>query len=92
MNTQESSLSLGSSASVGGSVPVYGPIAVSFSASVSSQMTRTRSNTEERKFSMEVFVRVEQNELPAGMEKILKMLEDAVHVQHAVKLNSTATR
>jgi uncharacterized circularly permuted ATP-grasp superfamily protein len=45
-------------------------------ASFSSQSTATRSNTEERQFSLTVFVRAVQDGMPGGMRRVLNLLED----------------
>ena len=61
-----------------------------FSSSVSTKTSRTFSNTEQREFSMEIYVRAEQEQMPAGMAKVLGILEEAITVQKAV--NRTATK
>jgi hypothetical protein len=50
----------------------------SFSSSYSSQNTRRNSNTEERTFEIEVTVKAVQDDVPAGMAKVLDILEEAI--------------
>jgi Protein of unknown function (DUF2589) len=52
----------------------------SFTSSYSSQQTNRNSNKEEREFSLSVFVRAVQDDMPSGMEKILDILEEAIYV------------
>ena len=60
-----------------------------FSASVktsySSQKTEKNSNSEQREFSMRVFVKAVQEEIPAGLKKILDILEQAILISLDVK-------
>lgn len=55
--------------------------ASSYSAAFSSQNTARSSNTEQREFSLEVYVRARQADMPGGMAKILSMLEDSIYKQ-----------
>ena len=52
----------------------------SFTSSYSSQETKKSSSKEEREFSLSVFVRAVQDDMPSGMEKILDILEEAIYV------------
>jgi hypothetical protein len=50
----------------------------SMTASFSAQQRFKNSNEENREFSMHVYVRAKQTEMPAGMAKILGVLEEAI--------------
>jgi uncharacterized circularly permuted ATP-grasp superfamily protein len=45
-------------------------------ASFSGRNTETRSNTEERQFSLTVFVKAVQDGMPGGMRRVLNLLEE----------------
>ncbi len=64
------------------SVGFGGPMGIGFSASmktsVSHQRTEKNSNTEQREFSMRVFVKAVQEDIPTGLKKILDILETAI--------------
>ena len=51
---------------------------VSLKSSFSHQMTSKNSNTEQREYSMRVYVRAVQDDMPAGMRRILDVLEQAI--------------
>ena len=53
-------------------------VSVGLKASFSHQQTQKNSNKEQREFSMRVYVRAMQDEMPAGMKKILDVLEQAI--------------
>lgn len=50
----------------------------SMSASYSNQLTVANSNTEQREFSMSIYVRAVQDTMPQGMQRILSVLEEAI--------------
>ena len=60
----------------------YGAFSASLTASFSVQKTEKNSNSEQREFSMQVYVRAVQDEMPAGMAKLLGVLEDAILVKN----------
>ena len=51
---------------------------VSFKASMSFQATTKRGEEIKRTYSMDVHIQVVQDEIPAGMEKLLGILENAI--------------
>ena len=53
-------------------------VKVGLKSSFSHQQTAKNSNTEQREFSMRVYVKAMQDEMPAGMRKILDVLEQAI--------------
>jgi Protein of unknown function (DUF2589) len=69
------SLGLEASASGGGAI---GPVEAKFSASFSTKITHSSSNTEEREYSMNIMVKASQSEMPSGMSRILSILEEAI--------------
>ena len=56
----------------------YKMVKVGLKASFSHQKTEKNSNSEQREYSMRVYVRAVQDEMPAGMRKILDVLEQAI--------------
>jgi hypothetical protein len=56
----------------------FGAYSASLTASFSHQQTSKNSNTEQREYSMRVYVRAVQDDMPAGMKKILDVLEQAI--------------
>ena len=50
----------------------------SMNASTSTQRVSRTGNTENKTYTMSVHVRAVQDEMPAGMERLLGILEDAV--------------
>jgi hypothetical protein len=60
---------------VGGGAGVF---AVSMSASFGIQTKLANSNEEKREFSMRVFVKARQPELPVGMARLIGVLEEAI--------------
>ena len=56
------------------------PFGQSFSvkSSYSNQKTEKNTNSEQREFSMHVFVRASQAGMPAGMARILNVLEESI--------------
>jgi hypothetical protein len=46
--------------------------------SVSNQLTAEDYTQEQREFSMKIFVRASQRELPSGMAKVVSALEDSI--------------
>lgn len=52
---------------------------VSFEASVSSKISTKYSNEEQREFSMAIHIEAVQDEMPAGMAKMLSLLEEAIY-------------
>ena len=76
---QESS----SSTSIGVELEVAGEfkaVKVGLKASFSHQQTSKNSNTEQREYSMRVYVKAVQDDMPAGMKKILDVLESAIMI------------
>jgi hypothetical protein len=68
-----------SSASVGVSVRGgWGPVSVGISASYSSQSQAKFSNEEKREYSMRILVKARQAPIPAGLSRILDILEAAI--------------
>ena len=53
-------------------------VKVGLKASFSHQQTQKNSNTEQREYSMRVYVQAVQDDMPAGMKKILDVLEQAI--------------
>ena len=51
---------------------------IGIKASYSSEKSQKNSNTENREFSMRVFVKAVQDDMPTGMRKILDILEQAI--------------
>ena len=56
----------------------FSKVSVSLKASFSHQQTSKNSNKEEREYSMRVYVKAVQDDMPAGMKKILDVLESAI--------------
>ena len=56
----------------------YAGVTASLSASFSAQETKANSNSEQREFSMNIYVHASQAPLPAGTAKLLSILEEAV--------------
>ncbi len=73
VNTRESSSDLKLSVAASGG---FGP--VRFSGSFSAQRSARSSTSEERTFSMNIYVKVSQAPLPAGLERLLDILEEAM--------------
>ena len=67
-----SSTSIGVELEVAAQVKV---VKVGLKASFSHQQTQKNSNKEQREFSMRVYVRAMQDDMPAGMKRILDVLE-----------------
>ena len=66
-------------ASVSGSASgTFAGIHASLSASYSNQETQQHSNSEQREFSMAIYVHAQQAALPPGTAKLLSILEEAV--------------
>ena len=55
----------------------------SCTTSFSTQTTAKNSNTEQRTFSMRVFVKAVQDDIPSGMSRVLNALEEAILVELA---------
>jgi hypothetical protein len=75
LRSTDTDTSLGVEASGGGT---FGPVTAEFKAKFSTQLTTSDSNKEEREFSMKIFVRAVQDEMPSGLARILSILEQAV--------------
>ncbi len=58
----------------------FGAFSASLKASFSHQQTSKNSNTEQREYSMRVYVKAVQDDMPAGMKKILDVLEQAIMI------------
>jgi hypothetical protein len=56
----------------------WGPVSVKLSASYSYKKSSSASSKTERTYSLAVHVRAVQDELPAGTEKLLGILENAI--------------
>lgn len=56
----------------------WGPVSVKVSASYSQKKSTTSSSKVERTYSMAIHVRAVQDELPAGTEKLLNILENNI--------------
>ncbi len=70
---------VGVEASVGYSQGPFGMgVSASLKTSVSHQRTEKNSNKEQREFSMRVFVKAVQDDIPAGLKKIMDILETAI--------------
>ena len=54
----------------------------SFTSSFSSQRSDKNSNQESRSFSMSVFVKAVQDDMPTGLRKILEILDQAVLIEN----------
>ena len=70
-----------SSTSIGVQLDVaaeFKSVKVGLKASFSHQQTSKNSNTEQREYSMRVYVKAVQDDMPAGMKKILDVLEQAI--------------
>ena len=74
-STTSSSRSLNASLSAKGG---WGPVSVKVSASYSNKSARSSSSRIERTYSLSVNVRAVQDELPAGTEKLLGILENSI--------------
>jgi hypothetical protein len=74
-STTSSSKSLNASLSAKGG---WGPVSVKVSASFSSKSAKSSSSKIERTYSLSVNVRAVQDELPAGTEKLLSILENSI--------------
>ena len=59
----------------------WGTGAAKLNVSVSYQKTTTQGSTVDRTYSLDIHVKAVQDEMPAGMEKILGILEDAMRAQ-----------
>lgn len=67
--------------SVVGSLSAHvGGFSASMTASYSNQVSEANSNTEQREFSMSIYVHASQAELPAGTAKLLSILEEAIMI------------
>jgi hypothetical protein len=76
---QGRSLSFGVDTEVGGTIGGgFGLFSVSMSASFGTQTKLSNSNEEKREFSMRVFVKARQPELPVGMARLIGVLEEAI--------------
>jgi len=71
--TSSSKLSASLSAKAG-----WGPVSVKLKTSYSSQKSRSSSSKIERTYSLQIHVRAVQDELPAGTERVLGILENAI--------------
>jgi Protein of unknown function (DUF2589) len=69
-------LAVGLSANATGKGNVKG-FTASMSASFSTQFSYGSNSTETREFSMKIEVKAKQDEMPAGLARILSILEDA---------------
>lgn len=74
-STTSSSSSLNASLSVKGG---WGPVSAKLKVSYSTQKSTSASSKVERTYSMKVHVRAVQDELPAGTERLLGILEGAI--------------
>jgi hypothetical protein len=73
-------LSIGAEAGLGGGGDVKA-VSCEISASFSSQLSVSNSGTEEREFTMKIFVKAVQDDMPAGLSRVLSMLESAIGVR-----------
>jgi hypothetical protein len=79
-----------SSASVGVSVRGgWGPVSVGISASYSSQSQSKNYNEEKREYSMRILVKARQAPIPAGLSRILDILEAAIMNRLEVEAGTT---
>lgn len=76
----QSSKSSTSSFSAALSLPGFS-ISTSATSTFSNQVTAANSNTEQRAFSISVYVKSVQDALPNGVTKILSILEDAIRME-----------
>jgi len=56
----------------------WGPVSVNLKTSYSSKKSRSSSSKTERTYSLQIHVRAVQDELPAGTERVLGILENAI--------------
>ncbi len=67
------------SASMEGSYGAFWtPVKVNFRVSASTKTTASTTSTQKREYSMDIHVRAVQDAMPAGLSKILDILEDAI--------------
>ena len=76
--TQSNSTAASSMSTEGSASASFGGINTHLQASYSNQQTEQDRNTEQREFSMAIYVKAVQDAMPAGMQKIMSVLEDAV--------------
>jgi len=74
-NTSEASADITMSAKYGA---FFTPVKVSVRASASYKTTSTNASAQKREYQMDIHVRAIQDEMPAGLSKILDILEDAI--------------
>jgi hypothetical protein len=74
-STTSSSSDLSSSLSVKAG---WGPVSAQLKCSYSSKKTSTSGNKTERTYALAIHIRAVQDELPAGMERLLGILEDNI--------------
>jgi Protein of unknown function (DUF2589) len=72
--------SLGAEVGGGGGGDVKA-VSCEISASFSTQLSVSKSGTEEREFTMRIFVKAVQDDMPAGLSRVLSMLETAIGVR-----------
>jgi Protein of unknown function (DUF2589) len=56
-------------------------VEVDISASFSTQVSRNSTDREQREFSMTIVVQAEQGDIPAGLARVLSILEDASRLE-----------
>ncbi len=74
-STTTSSSELSASLSAKGG---WGPVSVNLKTSFASKKSRSSSSKTERTYSLDIYVRAVQDELPAGTERLLGILENAI--------------
>ena len=73
------------SATVSGSYgSFWTPVKVNFRVSASYKTSTSRTAAQKREYKMDIHVRAVQDEMPAGLSKILDILEDAIKNKPAV--------
>ena len=56
----------------------WSPVKVNFRVSSTSKSSSTRASSQKREYKMDIHVRAVQDEMPAGLSKMLDILEDAI--------------
>lgn len=56
----------------------FSPVKASFRVSASYKTSSTQASAQKREYQMDIHVRAVQDEMPAGLSKILDILEDAI--------------
>jgi len=80
-STSASSSSLSASLSVKGG---WGPVSASLKASYSNKKSSSSTSKTERTYSLSIHVRAVQDELPAGTERLLGILENSIQEVQSV--------